>query len=199
MFLTDIVRRRRIQQMRVRTSCDIADLHEQLWTVVDHTERGHLLSAQADLRYRLSHIDHEDPEGAAAPLVRLVAETEIAAATTGWVLNLNVIALPGPVDYDAREYEADLWRRLAVTSDRVQRTDLLEQIASYAELRVGWEPAQVLYAIARTERELAAAQAEGRKPKAPPTDLRKTSIAAGVFIGALFVCAVVLDLIPHLK
>ncbi|MCO6011476.1 hypothetical protein NE236_41655 [Actinoallomurus purpureus] len=80
--------------------------------------------------------------------------------------------------------ELDLWAKLAATRDRHDRADLIDRIYVLARERVGGQAAEVLSCHAATERELAAAEASGRPPKAPKTLSSWWAVTTVVLIAA---------------
>jgi hypothetical protein len=88
--------------------------------------------------------------------------------------------------------ELDQWAELAVTATHAHRAQVLDVIWTYAADRVGGQAAEALASLADTERELAAAQAEGRRPRAPFTLPRAAILWA--FLG--IACFLVLSTLP---
>jgi hypothetical protein len=91
--------------------------------------------------------------------------------------------------------ESAMWRKLTTVRDRQERANLLDQIHDHAADRYGGQAAEVLITIARTERELASAKAEGREPAPPPDpslSLRRKVTAAFIVIGLIVVLSVLL-------
>jgi hypothetical protein len=196
--LTLIPKRKRAERLSFQIDDAAAAINRDLYTVADPADRAYLLNQLADYEQQLADLhpaafgpDPNPDEGgrdvaeslaSSATLLRALAATE-----DGNVGRLN--QLLGTVDL----VESILWRRLASTRNHGERADLIGQVAEHAAMRVGGQAAESLLCLAGTERELAAAAAEGRPAKAPHTMKIPRLVIALVF--AVFGAVIVLNML----
>lgn len=202
MSITDYIRKRRARDAYWDAGRAAGDIIDQLWTVDDHGQRADLLYALGNKETALADLhpiawgaepnpdeggrDMAESLGSSSILIRAVAATERPhGAIEVWLDTASAA-------------ESAMWRKLATVRDRQERANLLDQIHDHAADRYGGQAAEVLVTIARTERELAVAQAEGRDPAAPadPMLSSRRRIAAAFIVVGMFVALIVL-LGPH--
>lgn len=196
------VARRRARREYFAAQSLAADYSRDLYTTTDPAARAELLDRFADMEAAMGRVhraafgpapiddeggrDVAEALGHSADLLRAVGSTE--RAISGDLTELWTI--PEPVWRDGTAEEMELWAELARTREHIERARLIERIWPYATERVGGQAAESLSCHEHTELELAAAQAQGRKPEAPKVAMarhRAAVMAAVIVIGVLLV------------
>lgn len=197
MNLTAYLTRRRARRTHNRAASAATDIHTQLHTTPDPATRAFLLDNLAALEHCMANTrtiafgpepplddgrEMADSIRDSAELMRMVAATERGAAAE----------MPG---CDPREFgdldgaELELWGRLARTRDHAARADLMDAIWPFAAERVGGQAAEWLACHEQTERELAAAEADGRAPRAAKVRKASPVLIPVAGVGTAFVAA----------
>lgn len=203
MFLTDLVRRHRARREYEKASCTYYDINRELYTVADPASRADLLDQMAAMQGRLAVLtpvawgpdpipvegrDRSESLGSSATLLYTLAAAErerVRPNDPSDMLAAYLEHMPSG--------EASIWRKLVTVDDHAHRASLIGHAANYAVERVGMEAVQSLLEGFYSERELAAAEREGRAPAVP-----KRMKSSRMVIAAAFLTAGVLIELPDL-